>query len=108
MLWEQREESENNKMIIDIFQQTLKCCGAQSWNDYEVIPASCCSMYNDFCVSISSYQDGCSMKLNSGLENSALFIEIIGIAMALLEVRYKAYNSIINYKSFILVADCCS
>lgn len=87
LLWKERDESEDNRMIIDIFQQTLKCCGAESVNDYEIIPSSCCLMYNEFCVPISSYQDGCSMKLNSSLEKSVMFIEITGISMALIEVR---------------------
>ena len=79
---------------MDAIQQRLKCCGANSAQDYSKIPASCSDTYNNNnqFATINHYDEGCTFAFMNFLEEriiagmTVLFcvgiFEFIGILFA--------------------------
>ncbi|KAG5336538.1 CD63 protein, partial [Acromyrmex charruanus] len=97
MTMHQYEKNEEAKFAIDFMQSRLRCCGYNSYLDWNYIPFnnthvdvpdSCCAYLvdelSDRCY--GKYQEGCISRLSIIVHRSALYIGTGAIAIALIQL----------------------
>lgn len=93
----QYEKNEEAKLAIDFMQSRLRCCGYNSYLDWNKIPFnnthmdvpdSCCAYLADELTDrcYGKYQDGCINRLSIIVHRSALYIGTGAIAIALIQL----------------------
>lgn len=81
------EKSQSNKDAVDTLQSTLRCCGVESYQDWDkygmLVPDSCCK--NDNCnpqLPINVNQIGCYTSVVTFINTSGKLIGIVCLAVA--------------------------
>lgn len=87
-MWKSRINSKNSRVMIDIIQDSLECCGSRSSFDYVAgtIPKSCCSRETDICVHEIAFKIGCRDHLRDSIGSSSKAISYACIGAAIFEL----------------------
>lgn len=87
-IWRTRALSDN-RMMLEMIQENLECCGATSLYDYnfETLPPTCCPKNAFQCTFDEAYKIGCQPHLAEQIHASGVTISNLMIVTGLLEVN---------------------
>lgn len=87
-LWRSRANSKNSRMMLDMIQENLECCGSNNYFDYTLdrIPPSCCKRDVERCTHELSYNIGCKLHLQESIRSSATTISYMCLVTAIVEL----------------------
>lgn len=86
-IWRTRALSDN-RMMLEMIQENLECCGATSFYDYnyEALPLSCCPKTSERCTFDEAYKIGCKFHLAESIQASGVTISYLLVVTAVFEV----------------------
>jgi Tetraspanin family len=87
-LWRQQGTSNNSRLMIDMIEKNLECCGNNGYFDYaaNMIPKSCCKQNVDNCTQPFAYTIGCKQHLQESISNSGHMIAYTCMIAAIFEL----------------------
>lgn len=87
-MWRSRANSRDSRVMIDIIQDNLECCGSNNLFDYVpgTIPKSCCSRETETCVHEIAHKVGCRDHLKESIGSSSRAISYTCIGAAIFEL----------------------
>lgn len=86
-MWRSRISSPTSRMMIDMIQENLECCGSENAFDYLLdIPKSCCKRDIDKCTRDFAHNIGCRNHLQESIKTSAKVIAYMCLGTALFEL----------------------
>lgn len=96
-MWRSRSSSRTSRMMIDMIQESLECCGSESPFDYSIEhPKSCCKGNVELCTRELSYTIGCRNHLQVSIKSSAQVIAYMCLATAVFELTAAILGFILS------------
>ncbi|CRL05701.1 CLUMA_CG018733, isoform A [Clunio marinus] len=87
-MWRSRGTSRDSRVMVDMIQENLECCGSNSFLNYSLdkIPKSCCKRGVDFCTREQTFYVGCKMQLEDSIKSSAQTISYLCLGAGIIEL----------------------
>jgi hypothetical protein len=97
-MWRTRGNSKESRMMLDLIQENLECCGSSSVFDYnpDQIPLSCCKRDVELCSRELSYTLGCKSTLKDTIKSSAIIISYLCVITAIFELLASLLGFILS------------
>lgn len=96
-MWRSRISSRTSRMMIDMIQENLECCGSENAFDYLVdVPKSCCNRDIDVCTRDLAYNIGCRNHLQESIKSSAKVIAYMCLVTALFELTCAIFGFVLS------------
>jgi CD63 antigen len=87
-LWRSQGSSQNSRLMIDMIEKNLECCGNKSYFDYAInmLPPSCCKKTVDNCTQPFANTIGCKQHLQESIKSSGQMIAYSCLVAAIFEL----------------------